>query len=348
MLDVTGHEQPPQGAPHRQTSGCPQGTDRPAGAGVRGVDRLRGPRKRGRQPDRRRHSTATCWSGSSSSRTSWPCWSSTSPPSSGIVTGKSLPEILGERLRPFWRARLLGAGRNRGRRHRPRRGGGRGDRAVPAVRPAAAPRRRDRRRACRCSCSRCRPGSGSGPSSSSSCSCSASSPSASWPACSSARPIRRASSPAWCPRFQGPDTVLLAASMLGATVMPHAIYVHSALSRDRHRPDRTACPAVRHARLVRATRWDVVAALAIAGIVNIGMLLLAASTLGGEDGHRHHRGRARRHHRQPGPGRRRGLRRRAAGLRPGLHLGGLLRRRHHHAGPAQDPDPAAWPAAWSR
>ena len=39
------------------------------------------------------------------------------------------------------------------------------------------------------------------------------------------------------PGFQGPDTVLLAASMLGATVMPHAIYVHSALSRDRHRPD---------------------------------------------------------------------------------------------------------------
>jgi manganese transport protein len=87
------------------------------------------------------------------------------------------------------------------------------------------------------------------------------------------------------PGFQGPDTVLLAASMLGATVMPHAIYVHSALSRDRHRPDphlHVPVPAI--ARLVKATRWDVVAALAIAGIVNIGMLLLAASTLGGEDG----------------------------------------------------------------
>lgn len=87
------------------------------------------------------------------------------------------------------------------------------------------------------------------------------------------------------PGFQGPDTVLLAASMLGATVMPHAIYVHSALSRDRHRPDphlHVPVPAI--ARLVKATRWDVVAALAIAGIVNIGMLLLAASTLGGEEG----------------------------------------------------------------
>ncbi len=87
------------------------------------------------------------------------------------------------------------------------------------------------------------------------------------------------------PGFQGPDTVLLAASMLGATVMPHAIYVHSALSRDRHRPNpHLHVPAPAMARLVRATRWDVVAALAIAGIVNIGMLLLAASTLGGEEG----------------------------------------------------------------
>ena len=86
------------------------------------------------------------------------------------------------------------------------------------------------------------------------------------------------------PGFQGPDTVLLAAGMLGATVMPHAIYVHSALSRDRHRPNPQlhVIPQAL-ARLVQATRWDVVAALAIAGIVNIGMLLLAASTLGGEE-----------------------------------------------------------------
>jgi manganese transport protein len=87
------------------------------------------------------------------------------------------------------------------------------------------------------------------------------------------------------PGFQGPDTVLLAASMLGATVMPHAIYVHSALSRDRHRPNpHLHVPVPAMARLVKATRWDVVAALAIAGVVNIGMLLLAASTLGGAQG----------------------------------------------------------------
>ncbi|MDM7829941.1 Nramp family divalent metal transporter [Cellulomonas edaphi] len=83
------------------------------------------------------------------------------------------------------------------------------------------------------------------------------------------------------PRFDGSDSVLLAASMLGATVMPHAIYVHSALARDRHgrAPD---APSL--ARLLRATRWDVGVALVVAGLVNIGLLLLAASGLRGVSG----------------------------------------------------------------
>lgn len=83
------------------------------------------------------------------------------------------------------------------------------------------------------------------------------------------------------PRFQGSETVLLAASMLGATVMPHAIYLHSGLARDRH--GASAAPA-RVARLLAATRWDVAIALAIAGTVNIAMLLLAASSLRGIPG----------------------------------------------------------------
>lgn len=78
------------------------------------------------------------------------------------------------------------------------------------------------------------------------------------------------------PRFAGTDSVLLAASMLGATVMPHAIYVHSALARDRHGKARDAAD---RGRLLRATRWDVIGALSIAGLVNIGMLLLAAVNL---------------------------------------------------------------------
>lgn len=83
------------------------------------------------------------------------------------------------------------------------------------------------------------------------------------------------------PRFEGPDTVLLAASMLGATVMPHAIYLHSALARDRHGFSEN--PQVR-IQLIRATRFDVVGALLLAGVVNISMLLLAASSLRGIEG----------------------------------------------------------------
>ena len=78
------------------------------------------------------------------------------------------------------------------------------------------------------------------------------------------------------PRFDGTGSVLLSASMLGATVMPHAIYVHSALARDRH--GHAATPEARRL-ILRVTRWDVIVALGIAGIVNIGMLLLAAVNL---------------------------------------------------------------------
>ncbi|GHS88598.1 divalent metal cation transporter MntH [Actinomycetota bacterium] len=82
------------------------------------------------------------------------------------------------------------------------------------------------------------------------------------------------------PRFEGTDSVLLAASMLGATVMPHAIYVHSALARDRF----GVVPDVRRPALLRATRFDVGGALALAGLVNIGLLLLAAASLRGVAG----------------------------------------------------------------
>ena len=78
------------------------------------------------------------------------------------------------------------------------------------------------------------------------------------------------------PRFSDSGSVLLAASMLGATVMPHAIYVHSALARDRHGK---AMTVVDRGRLLRVTKWDVVIALGLAGVVNVGMLLLAAVNL---------------------------------------------------------------------
>ncbi|WP_210479204.1 Nramp family divalent metal transporter [Naasia sp. SYSU D00948] len=83
------------------------------------------------------------------------------------------------------------------------------------------------------------------------------------------------------PRFTDSGSVLLAASILGATVMPHAIYAHSALTRDRFGESLTV--GDRRAR-IRATRVDVTIALAVAGTVNIVILLIAAASLRGVPG----------------------------------------------------------------
>ncbi len=82
------------------------------------------------------------------------------------------------------------------------------------------------------------------------------------------------------PRFDGAESVLLATAMLGATVMPHAVYLHSGLTRDRHgRPE----PGAPRRRLLRATRADVAVAMLLAGAVNIAMLLVAATHLQGRE-----------------------------------------------------------------
>ena len=82
------------------------------------------------------------------------------------------------------------------------------------------------------------------------------------------------------PRFAGTDTVLIAASMLGATVMPHAIYLHSSLVN--HRFPGRGSRDIPH--LLRASKHDVAYALIVAGAVNIALLLLAASALAGKSG----------------------------------------------------------------
>ncbi|SOJ56922.1 Divalent metal cation transporter MntH [Mycobacterium simulans] len=80
------------------------------------------------------------------------------------------------------------------------------------------------------------------------------------------------------PRFNGTESVLLAAAILGATVMPHAVYLHSGLARDRHgHPE----PGAIRRRLLRVTRWDVGLAMVIAGGVNAAMLLVAALNMRG-------------------------------------------------------------------
>ncbi len=82
------------------------------------------------------------------------------------------------------------------------------------------------------------------------------------------------------PRFADSQSVLLAASMLGATVMPHAIYLHSSLSVHRFGPQtERSLP-----RLLHAMRWDVLVSLVVAGSVNLAMLLIAAAKLPGHEG----------------------------------------------------------------
>jgi manganese transport protein len=80
------------------------------------------------------------------------------------------------------------------------------------------------------------------------------------------------------PRFDGPESILLATAMLGATVMPHAVYLHSGLARDRHGHPDAGAP---RRRLLRATRYDVCLAMLVAGAVNLAMLLVAATNLQG-------------------------------------------------------------------
>jgi len=82
------------------------------------------------------------------------------------------------------------------------------------------------------------------------------------------------------PRFDGAESVLLATAMLGATVMPHAVYLHSGLARDRHgHPE----PGRRRRWLLRVTRLDVGLAMLLAGTVNLSMVLVAATNLQGRD-----------------------------------------------------------------
>lgn len=79
------------------------------------------------------------------------------------------------------------------------------------------------------------------------------------------------------PRFEGPDSALIAVGILGATVMPHVVYLHSALTSVRIRA--TSPDEIRH--LIRFTRVDVVLAMVTAGAVNAAMLISAAAALHG-------------------------------------------------------------------
>jgi manganese transport protein len=81
------------------------------------------------------------------------------------------------------------------------------------------------------------------------------------------------------PRLDGTESLVLAAGMLGATVMPHAIWLHGALVTDRHW--KSIRSASGKQRVLRATRLDVAVAMALAGAVNLAMVVLAAAALQG-------------------------------------------------------------------
>ena len=82
------------------------------------------------------------------------------------------------------------------------------------------------------------------------------------------------------PRFQGTDSVLMAASILGATVMPHAIYLHSTLVNDHYAHGDKPSIAMQ----LKGSKIDVTWALLLAGTVNLAMLVLAANSLHGMSG----------------------------------------------------------------
>jgi manganese transport protein len=76
------------------------------------------------------------------------------------------------------------------------------------------------------------------------------------------------------PSFSGTESVLLAAGILGATVMPHVVYLHSALTQQRVVGN---SPEAKR-KIYRFEQWDVIIALGIAGFINMAMLITAAAT----------------------------------------------------------------------
>jgi manganese transport protein len=75
------------------------------------------------------------------------------------------------------------------------------------------------------------------------------------------------------PQLAGADSVTLAVGIVGATVMPHAIYLHSAMMTNRVR----ACTEAQRRRLVKFSNVEVVIALSLAGLVNMAMVAMAAT-----------------------------------------------------------------------
>ncbi|WP_225031206.1 Nramp family divalent metal transporter [Paraburkholderia sp. XV] len=74
------------------------------------------------------------------------------------------------------------------------------------------------------------------------------------------------------PRLEGPGALSVAVGILGATVMPHAIYLHSGLAQHRALANNDA----ERAKLVRFSRIEILIALTVAGLVNMAMVIMAS------------------------------------------------------------------------
>ncbi len=75
------------------------------------------------------------------------------------------------------------------------------------------------------------------------------------------------------PSLAGPESLLLVTGIIGATVMPHAVYLHSALTKSR-----VSCRDDGERReLLGFARLDVFVALGAAGVINLSMLFVAAA-----------------------------------------------------------------------
>lgn len=79
---------------------------------------------------------------------------------------------------------------------------------------------------------------------------------------------------AFVPSFAGPESVLIATGILGATVMPHVIFLHSALTQGRI----VVKDSKQRKRLFRFEIIDLLIAMGLAGLINAAMLIMAAST----------------------------------------------------------------------
>lgn len=75
------------------------------------------------------------------------------------------------------------------------------------------------------------------------------------------------------PRFQGTDSILLAAGILGATVMPHAIYLHSSLTQNRV----VGKNEEESKQIFKFEFIDIIIAMVIAGAINMSMLVVSAA-----------------------------------------------------------------------